>query len=87
MTEFEDLFAVVTGGASGISGATAALLLGCGARVAILDRDISGVDTASFVAITRDITSVGCRCRNRARGEGAGRHRHRGQQRGYRSQR
>ena len=57
MSEFENLTAVVTGGASGIGAATAALLAERGARVAILDRDISAVDTGSFVAQMCDITS------------------------------
>lgn len=39
MRDFEGLAAVVTGGASGIGAATAALLAGRGARVAILDLD------------------------------------------------
>ena len=41
MTEFDGLVAVVTGGASGIGAATAALLVDRGAAVAILDRDVS----------------------------------------------
>ena len=36
MTDFKDLVAVVTGGASGIGAATARLLQGRGARVAVL---------------------------------------------------
>ena len=40
MTEFDGLVAVVTGGASGIGAATAALLAQPGRRVAILDRDV-----------------------------------------------
>ncbi|QNK80615.1 SDR family NAD(P)-dependent oxidoreductase [Nakamurella sp. PAMC28650] len=57
MTEFNDLVAVVTGGASGIGAATAALLSERGARVAILDRDPTSVDTAVFTAVKCDITS------------------------------
>src|SRR5712691_6054416 len=38
--EFDGLAALVTGGASGIGLATARMLAACGARVAILDRDI-----------------------------------------------
>ncbi len=57
MTEFGNLVAVVTGGASGIGAATAELLLQRGARVAILDRDVSAVDTTAYSAFTADITS------------------------------
>ncbi len=57
MSEFDSLVAVVTGGASGIGAATAALLLERGARVAILDRDISAVDTAIYPAFAVDVTS------------------------------
>jgi NAD(P)-dependent dehydrogenase (short-subunit alcohol dehydrogenase family) len=42
MTDLEGLVAVVTGGASGIGAATARLLHDRGARVAVLDRDITG---------------------------------------------
>ena len=42
MSEFNGLVALVTGGASGIGAATAALLHQRGARVAILDRDTEG---------------------------------------------
>jgi NAD(P)-dependent dehydrogenase (short-subunit alcohol dehydrogenase family) len=41
--EFAGLAAVVTGGASGIGLATARLLAGRGARVAVLDRDAAGL--------------------------------------------
>jgi 2-keto-3-deoxy-L-fuconate dehydrogenase len=57
MTEFGNLVAVVTGGASGIGAATAELLRQRGARVAILDRDVSAVDTTAYSAFTADITS------------------------------
>ena len=40
LTDFEGLTAVVTGGASGIGAATAALLAARGARVAVLDRAV-----------------------------------------------
>jgi NAD(P)-dependent dehydrogenase (short-subunit alcohol dehydrogenase family) len=58
MTEFEGLVAVVTGGASGIGAAAATLLAERGARVAILDRDVSSVDATVFTAITCDIRSA-----------------------------
>jgi 2-keto-3-deoxy-L-fuconate dehydrogenase len=45
--EFSGLGALVTGGASGIGLATARLLAGRGARVAVLDRDEEGVKAAS----------------------------------------
>ncbi|WP_340374404.1 SDR family oxidoreductase [Streptomyces sp. SS7] len=44
MSDFAGLRALVTGGASGIGRATAALLAERGARVAVLDRDPAGVD-------------------------------------------
>lgn len=58
MTEFDGLIAVVTGGASGIGAATAALLHDRGATVAILDRDVAAVDQVAFTAVTCDITSA-----------------------------
>ena len=58
MTEFDGLVAVVTGGASGLGAATAALLAERGATVAILDRDVSAVDSARFLAVTCDIASA-----------------------------
>ncbi len=57
MSEFSGLVAVVTGGSSGIGAATAALLAERGARVAILDRDISAVDSRTYRAVAADITS------------------------------
>ncbi|RKR73516.1 SDR family NAD(P)-dependent oxidoreductase [Frondihabitans australicus] len=54
-TEFEGLVAVVTGGASGIGATTASLLLSRGARVAVLDRAISGAPDG-VLAIECDIT-------------------------------
>ncbi len=59
MTEFNNLVAVVTGGASGIGAATAALLVERGATVAILDRDIAAVDADAYIAVTCDVTSTG----------------------------
>ena len=45
--EFSGLSALVTGGASGIGLATARLLAGRGARVAVMDRDADGLKAAS----------------------------------------
>ena len=42
MTDFQGLVTIVTGGASGIGAATARLLQGRGARVAVLDRSTDG---------------------------------------------
>ncbi|OKH98394.1 short-chain dehydrogenase [Streptomyces sp. CB02923] len=47
--------AIVTGGASGIGAATAALLLRRGARVAVLDRDTAGAPPGT-VPVTADVT-------------------------------
>ena len=58
MTDFEGLVAVVTGGASGIGAATAALLANRGARVAILDREVEAVDGAVFTAVSCDVTAA-----------------------------
>ncbi|MGW3206350.1 SDR family NAD(P)-dependent oxidoreductase [Streptomyces sp. NPDC001135] len=55
MSDFEGLKALVTGGASGIGRATAELLAARGARVAVLDRDTTGVDKP-FVAHRADVT-------------------------------
>jgi NAD(P)-dependent dehydrogenase (short-subunit alcohol dehydrogenase family) len=52
MSEFDNLVAIVTGGASGIGAATADLLLQRGARVAVLDRSLDGVP--------QDIYGVDC---------------------------
>jgi NAD(P)-dependent dehydrogenase (short-subunit alcohol dehydrogenase family) len=46
MTDFAGLTAIVTGGASGIGAATAALLAGRGATVVVLDRDPGSADGA-----------------------------------------
>ncbi|MFJ2634358.1 SDR family NAD(P)-dependent oxidoreductase [Streptomyces sp. NPDC087422] len=50
------LTALVTGGASGIGAATAALLTARGARVAVLDRDTAGAPSGT-VPVTADVTS------------------------------
>jgi NAD(P)-dependent dehydrogenase (short-subunit alcohol dehydrogenase family) len=54
--DFAGLTALVTGGASGIGAATAALLTARGARVAVLDRDPSGAP-AGTVPVRADVTS------------------------------
>ena len=58
MSDFTDLVAVVTGGASGIGAATAKLLVERGARVAVLDRDVANVDSTAFAAVPCDVTST-----------------------------
>jgi 2-keto-3-deoxy-L-fuconate dehydrogenase len=57
MTEFDNLVAVVTGGASGLGAATAALLVERGARVAVLDRTIDGLP-GEYFGVVCDITST-----------------------------
>ncbi len=54
MTDFDGLTALVTGGASGIGAATARLLAARGARVAIVDRAVSG--SSGFLELDCDIT-------------------------------
>ncbi|AFR28741.1 SDR family oxidoreductase [Arthrobacter sp. Rue61a] len=56
MSEFNNLVAIVTGGASGIGAATAELLLERGARVAVLDRDVDSV-SGDFFGVQCDITN------------------------------
>jgi NAD(P)-dependent dehydrogenase (short-subunit alcohol dehydrogenase family) len=55
MSEFDNLVAIVTGGASGLGAAAAAMLLERGARVAVLDRVVDGVPD-EFLAVKCDIT-------------------------------
>ena len=55
MTEFDGAVAIVTGGASGLGAATAALLHARGARVAVLDRTVEGVPFEYFSAVC-DVT-------------------------------
>ncbi|MEU3465754.1 SDR family oxidoreductase [Streptomyces sp. NPDC006733] len=52
--ELRGLTALVTGGASGIGAATAALLTARGARVAVLDRDPAGAPPGTL-AVTADV--------------------------------
>ena len=56
--DFDGLVAIVTGGASGIGEATAALLLSRGAKVAVLDRDVSTVSDELLMAIQCDVTDA-----------------------------
>src|SRR6187397_1041209 len=56
MTDYDGLVAIVTGGASGIGAATAALLAERGATVAIFDRDISAIADGAIFATECDIT-------------------------------
>ena len=57
MTEFDGAVAIVTGGASGLGAATAALLAERGARVAVLDRDTAAVPAQYFRAVC-DVTDA-----------------------------
>ena len=57
MTEFDGAVAIVTGGASGLGAATAALLAERGARVAVLDRDTAAVPAEYFRAVC-DVTDA-----------------------------
>lgn len=58
MREFDGLVAIVTGGASGIGAATAALLHERGAQVAVLDTHTAGVPD-DFLALECDVTDAG----------------------------
>ncbi|MGO4145704.1 SDR family NAD(P)-dependent oxidoreductase [Paenarthrobacter sp. YAF11_1] len=55
MNDFNDLVAVVTGGASGIGAATAAMLQARGARVAVLDRTLDAIPEG-ILGVRCDIT-------------------------------
>jgi 2-keto-3-deoxy-L-fuconate dehydrogenase len=55
MNDFVGLVAIVTGGASGIGAATAALLVERGAQVAVLDRSI-GVPDSRFFWVNCDVS-------------------------------
>ena len=56
MNDFHDLVAVVTGGASGIGAATAAMLTRRGARVAILDRTVDPNADDAAMSVICDVT-------------------------------
>jgi 2-keto-3-deoxy-L-fuconate dehydrogenase len=58
MSGYDGLVALVTGGASGIGAATAALLHAGGAQVAILDRDTGGAHPHAL-AVRGDVTDRG----------------------------
>ncbi len=57
MSDFDGAVAIVTGGASGLGAATAALLAERGARVAVLDRDITAVPDGLF-GVACDVTDA-----------------------------
>lgn len=57
MPEFDNLIAIVTGGASGIGAATAELLVARGAGVAVLDRTIDGL-SESVYGVVCDVTDT-----------------------------
>ncbi|MEU0132282.1 MULTISPECIES: SDR family oxidoreductase [unclassified Streptomyces] len=73
--DFDGLSALVTGGASGIGAAVAALLLSRGARVAVLDRDPKDAP-AGTLALEADVRDDGAvrRAVDRAAGELGGLH-------------
>ena len=58
MTEFDGLVAIVTGGASGLGAATAALLLERGAKVAVFDREVDALPDGLY-GVVCDITDNG----------------------------
>jgi 2-keto-3-deoxy-L-fuconate dehydrogenase len=57
MPDFDNLVAIVTGGASGIGAATADLLVHQGARVAVLDRSLEGVPD-HILGVVCDVTNT-----------------------------
>jgi 2-keto-3-deoxy-L-fuconate dehydrogenase len=57
MSEFDNLVAIVTGGASGLGAATAALLVARGARVAVLDRTVDGLSD-DYLGVECDVTDT-----------------------------
>ncbi len=82
--ELSGLAAVVTGGGSGIGLATARLLDGQGARVAVLDVNPGG----EFLALRADVTDdASVRLAVTTAAAAARRHRHPGEQRGRRCHR
>jgi 2-keto-3-deoxy-L-fuconate dehydrogenase len=58
MHDFDGLVAVVTGGASGIGAATAAMLLARGATVAVLDRSFSTVERSTMLSVPCDVSEA-----------------------------
>jgi 2-keto-3-deoxy-L-fuconate dehydrogenase len=56
VNDFDGLIAIVTGGASGIGAATAALLRERGARVAVLDRSFSAVTKGDTLDVPCDVS-------------------------------
>jgi 2-keto-3-deoxy-L-fuconate dehydrogenase len=56
VNDFDGLIAIVTGGASGIGAATAALLRERGARVAVLDRSFSAVTKGETIDVPCDVS-------------------------------
>jgi 2-keto-3-deoxy-L-fuconate dehydrogenase len=58
MNDFDGLVAIVTGGASGIGAATAALLLSRGAKVAVLDRSYSATEHGNLLRVPCDVADT-----------------------------
>jgi 2-keto-3-deoxy-L-fuconate dehydrogenase len=55
MNDFDGLVAIVTGGASGIGAATAAVLLSRGARVAVLDQSYPAIEQGDTLRVPCDV--------------------------------